>query len=64
MVQFEVTEPNTRLDSVVQAYYGNLERLSQVLDANPSIDDVFIDIGHKVNLPHFADKKSNEDALW
>lgn len=64
MVQFEVTEPNTRLDSIVQTYYGNLEHLSQVLDANPTIDDVFIPIGHKVNLPYFAATKNKEDALW
>lgn len=64
MVQFEVTEPNTRLDSIVQTYYGNLEHLSQVLDANPSIDDVFIPIGHKVNLPNFTTKTQEEDKLW
>ncbi len=67
MKKVVVTQENIRLDEIVFTHYGNLSHFDDVVDVNEELAlKVTLNIGDKVYLPEFEEKKKEQTvpALW
>jgi phage tail protein X len=64
MTIYIVKDEDERLDTVVFNHYGDLNNIFTVLEINPHIRNVFLEVGAEIKLPYFAEKKVREIQLW
>ena len=63
MANLLITKPDQRLDSIVFNYYGDLTMFDTVVDANPHITGVILQVDDTITLPEKAVINA-EETLW
>ena len=64
MTIYIVKDEDERLDTIVYRQYGDLNNIFIILEINPHIQDVFLEVGAEIKLPYFAEKKIKDIQLW
>jgi len=63
MANLLITKPDQRLDSIVFNYYGDLTMFDAVVDANPHITGVALQVDDTITLPEKTVINA-EETLW